>query len=253
MSDPPRDPDYPLQLFMGVRDSFAHYAVRYWLTDLAADDPPDSEVRIRVWFALRRADIPMSIPASTVFLTHETPEREQRKATAELDRRMTALGSVDLFRGLPEKLRQDLAGKLIYTPFAAGEAVTREGDHDDGLFMLLEGEAAVRIGAGHDEREVARLVPGQFFGEMSLMTGEARTASVVAATDMVCYRIDKPAFQLMMRQTPTLAEQIADVLVLRRTALTAARDERDEAKRSRVETAKQDLLGKIRGFFGIAT
>jgi CRP-like cAMP-binding protein len=241
----------PHVLFYGVRDSFAHYIVRYWLTDLAADDPPDSAVRVRVWFALRRAGIPMSIPASTVFLTPETPERADRKADEELARRMKALSAVDLFRGLPENLRRELASQLVFTPFAVGEAVTREGDHDEGLYMLVEGEGAVRIGAGQDEREVARLVPGQFFGEMSLMTGEARTASVIAATDMICYRVNKPAFQHILRETPSIADQIAEVLVLRRTALTAVRDEREDMKRRRVETAKQDLLGRIRGFFGI--
>jgi small-conductance mechanosensitive channel/CRP-like cAMP-binding protein len=241
----------PHCLFFGVRDSYAHYIVRYWLTNLAVDDPPDSAVRVRVWYALRRANIAMSIPASTVFLTPNTPEREANKAVVELEARMTALSSVDLFRGLPEDKRRELANQLVFTPFARGEAVTREGEVDEGLYMIIEGEGAVRIGTGSDEREVARLVPGQFFGEMSLMTGEARTASVVAATDMVCYRIDKPAFQHVLREMPAMADQIAEILVMRRTALSQVRDERDDTKRSRVETAKQDLLGRIRGFFGI--
>ena len=127
-------------------------------------------------------------------------------------------------------------------PFAAGEAVTREGDHDDGLYMLVEGEASVRIGKGRDEREVARLTAGQFFGEMSLMTGEARTASVVAATDLVTYRIDKPAFEEILRATPAIAEQIADILVARRTrADRRPRRARRRSAQSRCETARQDL------------
>jgi len=245
-----RDPA-PAALFFGVRDSYAHYCVRYWLEDLAVDDPTDSAVRIRVWFALRRADIPMSIPASSIFMTMETPERAERKAAGELERRLAALGSVDLFRGLPEERRRGLAGDLVYTPFAAGEAITREGDHDDGLFMLVSGEAIVRIGSGAEQRDVARLTAGQFFGEMSLMTGEARTASVIAATDVVCYRVDKPAFQRILREAPSIADSVAEVLATRRMELDAARDERDELRRSRMERAKQDLLGKIRGFFGL--
>jgi len=241
----------PAALFFGVRDSYAHYCVRYWLTDLAVDDPTDSAVRIRVWFALRRAGIPMSIPATSVFLTEETPERAERKASDELARRLAALASVDLFRGLPEATRQDLAGDLVYTPFAAGEAITREGARDDGLFMLVAGEAVVRIGVGAEQRDVARLVAGQFFGEMSLMTGEARTASVIAATDVVCYRVDKPAFQRILSETPAIADGIAELLAARRMALEAARDERDEQHRRRMENAKQDLLGKIRSFFGL--
>ena len=139
----------------------------------------------------------------------------------------------------------------MYTPFAAGEAITREGELDDGLYMLVSGDAIVRIGSGAERRDVARLAAGQFFGEMSLMTGEARTASVIAATDVVCYRLDKAGFQLVLKAMPALADQIAEVLAMRRSALTVARDDRDEMKRRRVETAKQDLLGRIRGFFGI--
>ena len=238
-------------LFIGVRDSYAQYGVRYWLEDLSVDDPTDSAVRIRIWFALRRAGIPLSIPASSVFLTPETPERAERKAHDELARREEALASVDLFRGLPDATRRGLANNLVYMPFAVGEAITREGDRDDGLYMLVTGEAIVRIGAGAEQRDVARLGPGQFFGEMSLMTGEARTASVVAATDVVCYRADKPAFQQVLDETPALADTVAEVLATRRMALEAVRDERDEQKRTRMEKTKQALLGKIRSFFGL--
>jgi len=248
----------PHVLMMGVRDSYAQYVVRYWLNDLNIDDPTDSAVRIRVWFAMRRAGISLSIPASTVFLTHETPERETRKAEQELEQRMRALKRVDLFSGLTAKLQRALADQLEFTPFAAGEAITREGDKDDGLFMIVEGEAVVQIGGrGNDSsgllgpRDVARLGPGQFFGEMSLMTGEARTATVIAATDILCYKMNKPAFQQILEETPAIADQIAEVLVMRRTALSAARDEREEVRRKRHETAKQDLLGRIRGFFGL--
>jgi small-conductance mechanosensitive channel/CRP-like cAMP-binding protein len=246
--DPP-----PHVLFMGIKDSYALYSVRYWLTDLAVDDPPDSATRVRIWFALRRANIPMSIPASTVFLTPDTPEREQRKTSEEHARRIKALANVDLFRGLTDDVRREIADHLVFTPFAAGEAVCREGDTDDGLFMIVEGDAIVRIGSGPEEKEVARLTAGQFFGEMSLMTGEARTATVVAATDMLCYRIDKPAFQAVLRDAPAIVDHVAEVLAQRRMALSAARDDRDEVRRTRHETTKQDLLGRIRGFFRMPT
>jgi CRP-like cAMP-binding protein len=193
----------------------------------------------------------MSIPASAQFLTLDSPDREVRKEVEEHQRRMTALASVDLFRGLPEDRRKELANDLVYAPFARGEAVTREGESDDGLFMLVSGQGSVRIGANGETREVAQLTPGQFFGEMSLMTGEARTASVVAATDLVCYRLEKAAFQRVLRDMPALADQIAEILVRRRTALSQVQTEREEVQRTRVETAKQDLLGRIRGFFGM--
>ncbi|HSD89112.1 MAG TPA: mechanosensitive ion channel family protein [Kofleriaceae bacterium] len=241
----------PNVLFMGIRDSYAHYQARYWLVDLERDDGTDSRVRVRIYFGLRRAGIALAIPASAMFVTQETPERETRKADRELDQRLRALAKVDLFSGLSPELQRSLADQLVLQPFAGGEAVTREGEKDDGLFMIVEGDAIVRIGAGASEREVARLGAGQFFGEMSLMTGEARTATVIAATDLVCYRMNKHAFETVLRETPAIADQVAEVLAMRRSALTAARDERDSDRRKRMETAKHDLLGRIRGFFGL--
>jgi small-conductance mechanosensitive channel len=209
----------PQVLFMGVHDSYALYQARYWLADLGVDDPTDSAVRTRIWFALRRAGIAMSIPASHVFLTHDSPEREQRKADREMSQRLRALAKVDLFDKLSEQQHRTLADQLQFSPFAAGEAITREGESDDGLFMIVEGDAAVRIGKGHEQREVARLGAGQFFGEMSLMTGEARTATVVAATDLVCYRMSKAAFHAILHEAPTLAEEVAEILTMRKSAL----------------------------------
>jgi CRP-like cAMP-binding protein len=245
-----RDPQ-PHVVLMGFRDSYAHYQARYWLVDIERDDGTDSRVRTRIWFALKRAGIALAIPASATFLTYETPEREQRKATRELDQRLRALAKVDLFSGLAPELQRALADQLEMSPFASGEAVTCEGDRDDGLFIIVEGDAIVRIGTNASQREVARLAAGQFFGEMSLMTGEARTATVIAATDLVCYRMSKIAFEEVLKKTPSIADQVAEVLAMRRSALTAARDERDSDRRKRMETAKQDLLGRIRGFFGL--
>ncbi|HVK78408.1 MAG TPA: mechanosensitive ion channel family protein [Kofleriaceae bacterium] len=241
----------PQAIFFGIRDSYAVYAVRYWLLDLSADDGTDSEVRIRVYYALQRAGIPLAIPAQAVFVTSEDEERRERKAREEHVRRLAAVDRVDLFRALSPADRDQMADRLRPMPFARGEAVTHEGDLDDGLFIIVRGEAAVRIGPGEAAREVARLGPGQFFGEMSLMTGEVRSATVIALTDLECYRLDKPVFEDLLRQRPELAEAVAELLAERRVALASARDEAEHSRHRRLATAKQDLLGRIRNFFAL--
>ncbi len=244
--DPP-----PQVLFFGIKDSYAVYAVRYWLTDLAVDDPTDSEVRTRVYFALQRAGIALAIPAHAIFVTDDNEDRRVRKQREEQARRLAAVGKVDLFNALGDEDRNRLADQLRYAPFARGEAVTHEGDTDDGLYIIVRGEAAVRIGTGDAGREVARLGPGTFFGEMSLMTGEARSATVIAASDLECYRLDKPLFEQLLRNRPELAEEVADILAERREGLASARDQADDSRKKRLATVKQDLLGRIRSFFAL--
>ncbi|MBK9030776.1 MAG: cyclic nucleotide-binding domain-containing protein [Myxococcales bacterium] len=126
--------------------------------------------------------------------------------------------------------------------------MTHEGEAGEGLYLITTGAAVVQLGRGAKAREVARLGPGQFFGEMSLMTGEARSATVVAATDLDCYRIDKAVFQALVTARPEIAEQIAEVLTARREALESARGARAATSRADV---KADLADRIRDFFGL--
>jgi CRP-like cAMP-binding protein len=238
-------------LFTGLRDSYAVYAVRYWLNDISVDDPTDSDVRIRIYYALTRAGLNLSIPAQQLFVTADTDERRERKSREEHDRRMAAVAKVDLLEPLGPDERARVADQLHHTPFAAGESVCKEGDADQSLYMLVRGEATVRIGKGVSVREVAQLRAGQFFGEMSLMTGEPRSATVVALTDLDCYRLDRDTFHELVRARPVLADRVAEILASRREALQSVRGQADEARKKRLETAKQDLLGRIRSFFSL--
>jgi len=243
----------PNCILAAFHESYARYAVRYWLTNLAADDATDSVVRTRIYFALKRASIPLSIPAHAVFVTEESKEREADKAGEEQERRRRALGKVEFFDQLSEADRARLAAGLRYPPFASGEVMTRQGDEAHWLYLVLEGEALVTVrGEGGLERPVARLGRGSLFGEMSLMTGAPRAATVVATTDVECYRLDKAVFKEVLKDRPELAERAAEILARRTLGLEAAKHELDEeARRRHLESAKTDFLDRIRSFFGL--
>jgi small-conductance mechanosensitive channel/CRP-like cAMP-binding protein len=246
-ADPP-----PLCLLMELKDSVARYVVRYLLLDPRFDDGTDSVVRTRIISALQRVGVPLAIPAQAVFVTQETDDRKESKARDDMERRQRALSRVDLFDHLADGDREKLASRLQFAPFTRGEAMCRQGDPGDCLYLISDGEAAVRVAVNGVETEVARLGAGRFFGEMSLMTGEARSATVLALGDVKTYRLDKAAFQDVLHERPALAEEMAEVLARRRTELSAARENLDAAGRARMLAAeKSDFLGKIRSFFGM--
>jgi small-conductance mechanosensitive channel/CRP-like cAMP-binding protein len=242
----------PHCICMDISDSFCRYAVRYWLTDLAKDDPTDSEVRIKIFFALKRANIRLSIPAHAVFMTERNEAHEKQGQKEEQDQRMAVLNAVELFSGLEEPDKVALAGHLRYAPFARGETMTRQGAEAHWLYMMIDGDASVRVSVEGIEKEVARISAGHFFGEYGLMTGEKRQATVVAITDVECYRLDKPGFQSIVHANPALADHIAGILAKRRVELLAVKEDLDEeAKSARMKSTKENLLGKIRDFFGL--
>jgi len=239
-------------IFLDFHESYAQYAVRYWLTDLASDDPTNSIVRTRIYFALRRVDIPLSIPAHSVFITDDDSARRERKAAQELQKRSDVIGQVELFSMLTAEEKIQLASGLKFAPFVKGEAMTRQGAEAHWLYLIAHGEAEVRVGVDgiKNSERVATLKAGDFFGEMGLMTGEPRSATVTALTDVDCYRLDKEAFRATLQKRPEIAEEISAVLARRRVELEAAKGElTDESRKSRLKHHQSDLLRRIQGFF----
>jgi small-conductance mechanosensitive channel/CRP-like cAMP-binding protein len=240
-------------VLMDFKESYCSYAVRYWLTDLAVDDPTNSIVRTRIYFALRRANIPLSIPAHSLFLTEEDASRAERKHAEEIEQRATALKNVELFKALTDEERQALAARLRIAPFVRGEAMTRQGAEAHWLYLITRGDAEVRLSInGNLSEHIATLHVGDFFGEMGMMTGEPRSATVVALSDVECYRVDKDAFHDILRSRPEIAEDISEVLARRRAELDAVREDlNEEAKRARMRKHQGDLLRRIRDFFAL--
>jgi hypothetical protein len=240
----------PSCVLMEFGDSAARYIVRYFLLDFAADDPTDSVVRTRIYYALTRAGIPLAIPAHAVFMTEDSLERRERKHNVDIGRRLAALQRIALFADLSEEERLELAEALHHAPFAPNEVLTREGAEAHHLYMVDSGRVSVRVGPPGHEQEVAQLHDGEFFGEMSLLTGEKRSATIVALTDTQCYRLDAKAFRRVLARRPDLAEKVASELAERRNELIAKR----EALGSRVSkhsVDKNDLLKQIKTFFGL--
>jgi small-conductance mechanosensitive channel/CRP-like cAMP-binding protein len=243
----------PECVLMDLGDSSGRYALRYWLSNIARDDPTDSVIRTRIYYALRRAHIPLSLPAQAVFLTQESAERKREKLHEDEHKRLDALRNVSIFAGLSDEERGFLAGHLHGAPFGPQEIMTRQGAVAHFLYVIMKGEASVRVAVdGGGEKEVARLGDGDFFGEMGLLTGARRSATVVALSGVECYRLDKSAFEVLVAKRPEVTAQIADLLARRRIELGAIREGLEDAMdEDRLRITQTDLLQKIRSFFNL--
>jgi len=241
----------PHCLLIDIKSGEGTYAARYWLTDFAQPDPTDSLVRTRIYASLQRDGIALSLPTQSILLTEEKSQREQAE-TAELQHRLEALKKNDLFHSLTESEQQELAAQLVSAPFVKGEAMTRQGAQAHWLYMITEGEAEVRVTIEGVSQKVGTLHSGDYFGEMGLMTGQPRTSTVIATTDVKCYRLGRDEFQAIVRRRPEIAEAVSLTLAHRRIGLDIAREEgTEEALRERMQQAHGILVRRIQRFFGI--
>ncbi|MBI3181076.1 MAG: mechanosensitive ion channel family protein [Myxococcales bacterium] len=208
LADPP-----PTCRVWSYDDSAVRYQVRFWLADYAESERARGELLSRLWYRFSREGIEIPFPQRTLHLVSPA-SGEDSAARRELVR------SVGLFSALSEKERDRLAGDLCPRRFGDGERIIAEGAEGDTFYLVAHGEVSVRL--GQTEAEVARLGRGHHFGEMSLLTGEQRSATVVALGDAVLYELDRPAFARLFEQNPGLARALSALLAERRGQLKAA-------------------------------
>jgi CRP-like cAMP-binding protein len=188
--------------------------VKFWVAEFAEEDAALDEVRTAIYYSFARHGIEIPYPIQVEYSRQETPPALPASAVA------AALARVDLFALLDDDARMQVASRTHERVFGAGEVIVRQGETGTSLFVVHEGEVVVRLEP--EGREVARTKPGGVFGEMSLLTGEPRTATVAAARDAVVLEIDAEALREVVLSRPDVVEAISRLVVERRAGLDAA-------------------------------
>lgn len=233
---------------------YARYALRYWLIDMAADDPTDAAMRWHVMTALQRAGIRLALEERSIHITKENEKYEEIVHQREVTLRIKTLRKVELFAQMTEAELRSLAERLRYSPFARGNVIARQGDvNSHWLYIIINGEAEVYVDLPNGKRRTVRtLGRGNFFGEMGLMTGAPRSASVVAKSDVECYRIDKEVVEEILHARPVIADEISHILVTRRAELETAMQNLDATGQHQDLSAQHnEILATIKRFFSL--
>lgn len=234
------------------RDSYAHYAVRYWLTEIKDDDPTSSLIRRRLFAALQRENIPLAIPASQLFIDNDNTERRDHKDKKNIDKKIIALKEIGFLDVLTDEEYVHLARTLQPVLYSQGENIMVQNDQAEWLYILTEGSAEVWVNSAGQNSKVADISAPTFIGEMGLMTGAPRSATIVASHDVYCYRLHRDDFQGIIQKRPSIIEQISVVLAKREVETQSIRDQLNkEATNQRIEEVSVHLLTKISTFFGL--
>jgi CRP-like cAMP-binding protein len=209
-------------------------------------------VRVHLFASLQRSGIRIAEEQRT---THAVAKDEAHAETVrqrELTRRLLMLRQVDLLVPLSDEERNFVAERLQYAPFARGDIITKQGSIAHWLYIIAFGEAEVRFEQpGRASRTLGTVRAGQFFGEMGLLAGEARNATVVAKTDVECYRLDRASFQALLLARPEIANEVSRIIAERKPGLETARAEAALELSQPAPSSQPALLERIQRFFGL--
>jgi len=223
------------------------YELRFWLDDHSHYNPANSHIRTTLWYALRRHNIAIPFPIQhQLHLEKQEPHVEDRDhIRASIQKAVFApvLSSAQL-----EKI---VEGSRIVR-FGHGECIIRQGAEAGPMYVLVSGRAEVWIKSRGTRTPVAVLGPDACIGENSVLTGEARTATILALEDCLAVEVQKSTLAPIISASPDLLESLSELLARRRMANEGLVAEAAGSGNQTTQSSYQaGFLGKLRSFFEV--
>jgi small-conductance mechanosensitive channel len=228
-------------------ESSIRYRVKYWLGDYADADRAREAVTTSLWYALRRKAIEIPYPIRTLRLQPEKAAAETEAFEREI---LGELRQVDFLRDLRDEELRLLLPDVTAQKFGSGEVIVREGDTGNSLYIIRSGTVEILAAKDGKQVHIRNLMRPAFFGEMALMTGEPRTATIRARTDAELLELSRDGFTELFKAHPETASQVGEVIALRETErreLLASAPHGDG-----VYSRSTWLLAKMRSVFDLA-
>src|SRR5438093_3975932 len=223
------------------------YEIKFYMGNHSRINETNDAVRTNVWYELKRRGITIPFPIRTLHVERKTARPAQEDQVEAL----SILREEPLFSCLSDEQLNQLVTQARLNTFGRGEPVIQEGSPGDSMFVLLRGAAKVSISKNGSTIQVATLNAGDCFGEMSLLTGEPRSATVRADADCYVMEIGKPVMGEVLRDAPDCLVLLSELLAQRKMETEGILK---EVSRTDEQVLKQrqysaTFLNRLRTFF----
>jgi len=233
----------PDALLVGFDASSMNYRARFWVDDFERDEEARDDVRVAIHYVFARRGIEIPYPIQVEY-SRDWPAPDAATLAAE---RRRVIDGVDLFAALSDQQRGEVASATVAKTYGNGEAIVKQGEPGESMYVLCSGTVAVVLEP--DKREVATIRPGGYFGEMSLLTGEPRSATVVARGEVVVLELTAEVFRHLGAGSPHAIEQVGVLAITRRAELDRARS---SARAMAVAEAPASFLARMKRFLRLS-
>jgi small-conductance mechanosensitive channel len=233
-----RDPPPVVQL-EGFGDFALDYSVKFWIDDYERHRLIASDARRRIWYAFRRQAIEIPFPKRDVYLKRERREEIPR---AELE---AALRRNEMLAAIDADDLQALLAAAAHRVYGAGETVIREGDAGEYFYHIYSGAMNVV----KDGLVVARLGPGDFFGEISLVTGDKTNATVVAERESDLLLVSSARFKQVVDMNEAMAQRLSALITRRQEEMQAFSEKNLAGDHAALKKDSEKLFTRILKYF----
>lgn len=233
----------PVVYVKDFADSAVVYEIKVWIDDHAITARVLSDVRSHCWYAVNRAGFEIPYPQLTLHRAQKVDgaSAARRAATA-------ALQAHPIFGFLATEQLEAVVKESRVLLFAPSERIIEQGAAGASLFALVHGRVEVHLRHDGLSNVVAKLGPGDCVGEMSLLAGDPRNASVIAVNEVEAIEITKATFATLLRNNPHVIERLGDLLAKRQMANA---QHVANANGATVEQVRRGMVARLQAFFAL--
>lgn len=237
----------PSAFVSAVLDSGLEYRLRFAIVDYSLRLAIESRILSYVWNAFHRSGIEIPFPQRVVHHAAET----MAPGVQSLSRQQifSRLRAVELFASLSDEQVNVLVNGAAVYHYLPGERVVRQGEPGQELFVIIGGTADVTVHHDGLVSTIATMEAGQFFGEISFLTGAARTSTVTATSAFTVLTIGREAIAAVMQNNEKLIEELSGVVARRQLVSQVAMEQLSkESQALALSRQQQSLMDRIRRY-----
>jgi small-conductance mechanosensitive channel/CRP-like cAMP-binding protein len=235
-------------------DFAIEYELKFWIDEYERHPSIQDDLKSRIWYQFKRVGIEIPFPIRTLRSMERVRQKEAERARNLWTEILDILKRCEIFTPLSEEQLVILSRNAKLLPFGTGEFLIVQGEKGDSLFIVDRGRVEISILAADGSKiALAELGPGESFGEVSLLTGEKRSATVKALEDTEAVVVTREDLRGIMQETPFLAESLSLQLEkrLREMEEKRVKDKGEWEKKTEIKEASVKWLRKIRKFFDL--
>lgn len=237
---------------VSMQDGCVTYGLSYWLEDYSDKVVARDKVLTRAWFTLHRAGIHIPDPTGNFMLNMVAENAAEQARHAQQEKLFASVRDLDLLNALNETQLKQLADQTAVATYTSGEYLVKQGDPGDSLFIITKGSVSVYVKSADGRSIYAnQLNAGDFFGEMSLLTGEARSASIRANEEIEVIIIDKESFSNVLTQDPTILDRFLAALERRQQGISQSLQQDSAMRRREMENGRDAFIQRIRRYLRV--
>jgi small-conductance mechanosensitive channel/CRP-like cAMP-binding protein len=229
----------PVVQLVDFGDFALNYIVKFWILDYSRHNVISSEARRRIWYAFRRHGIEIPFPKRDVYMKQERHEEIPRAELAAMLQRN------DVLREIGAAEFQDLLQAVETKTYGGGEVIIREGDESEYFYHVFSGA----VNVVKDGKAIARLGAGDFFGEISLVTGEKINATVAAERESVIILVSSARFHQVIDMNEKMAMKLSAVITQRQEEMRLFSEKNLKADSVILKKNTENLFRRIVKYF----